>query len=150
MTSPTIHGKRAVFSASAVLDAIASDLALIKTQDKLTFADIGAVLGRSEDQAAKYCDGSAAMDAVTFARGKREWGKRFTGSYDRLCEETGRANQLSDRSATNKILAAAFSLSLALEDDGEIDLEEVRQNRGALENARAAIDAQLAKLVRAA
>jgi hypothetical protein len=51
------------------------------------------VLGKSEDSAAHYCDGSATMDAVTFGRGKKEWGSRFTGYFDRLCEAPRRAGR---------------------------------------------------------
>jgi hypothetical protein len=88
------------------------------------------------------------MDAVAFARGKREWNGRFTGSCDRLCEDT-RPGKINDHVATSSILKAALALSVALE-DGEVDPEEVRANRATLENARDAIEAQLAKLVKAA
>lgn len=60
---------RPVFSASAVLDAIAAELTVIKHEDGLTYADIGRVLGKSEDQAAKYCAGFADMGVVSFAAG---------------------------------------------------------------------------------
>lgn len=148
MTAPIIHGKRPVFSASHVLDSIASELSLIKSQDSLTYADLGRVLGKSEDQAAKYCDGTAEMGVVAFASAKREWNGRFTGALDRLCHDS-RPGEHDDRAATNSILKAALALSVALE-DGNVDHEEVRANRATLENARDAIDAQLAKLVKAA
>lgn len=149
MTSqPTIHGKRPVFSASTVLEAIGVELSLIKSQDGLTYADLGRVLGKSEDQAAKYCDGTAEMGVVAFASAKREWNGRFTGALDRLCHDS-RPGKPDDRAAANSILRAALALSVALE-DGNVDPEEVRANRSTLENARDAIEAQLAKLVRAA
>jgi hypothetical protein len=56
----------------------------------------------------------------------------------------------SDRSQQSKVLKAALALSIALEDDGEISPEEVRQNRATIEQARDALDALLGKLVRAA
>lgn len=149
MTDHAIHGKKPVFSASAILEAIASELSLIKSQDKLTYADLGAVLGKSEDQAAKYCDGTATMDAITFARGKREWNGRFTGKYDALCVES-RPEGVHDRTAQCRVLKAALAMSEALEGDDIICRKEVRDNRKALEDARDAIDAQLEKLVRAA
>lgn len=144
MSGPTFHGNRPVFSASSVLDAIASDLLAIKNADRLTYADIGAVLGKSEDQAAKYCDGSATMDAVAFARGKREWNGRFTGSYDRLCVES-RPTALPDRQRKNAVLRAALAMAEALEDDDEITPFEVSAIRVQLEKAKEAIDAMLAK-----
>lgn len=145
MPNPAIHGKRPVFSASAVLDAIASDLSAIKTEDNLTDADIGRVLGKSEDQAAKYRTGLAEMGIVAFAAAKREWNGRFTGSLDRLCVESRPAVH-TDRQAQSTVLAAALALAKALEDDNEIDAEEVRNNRADIEAARDALTAQLDKL----
>lgn len=136
---------RPVFSASAVLEAIATELSTIKHEDGLTYADIGRVLGKSEDQAAKYCAGYADMGVVSFAAGKREWNGRFTGALDRLCVDS-RPGKADDRSAQTSLLKAALAMSEALEGDEEIVREEVRKNRATLENARAAIDAQLAKL----
>ena len=138
--------KRSVFSASSVLEAIARELSAIKSEDRLTYADIGRVLGKSEDQAAKYCEGTAEMGAVAFAAAKREWNGRFTGALDRLCHEHSRANGEADRARENKVLRAALALSTALVDDDEIDAEEVRDNRAILESGREAIDQLLAKL----
>lgn len=148
MSNRQSTGLRLVFSASAIQEAIAADLLQIKQEDGLTFADLGAVLGVSEDQAAKYCDCLATMNAVTFARGKREWGGRFTGGFDRLCELT-RPGLVNDYRSVSCILRAAEALSVALE-DGAVDPEEVRACRAKLEAARDAIDQQLRKLVRAA
>jgi hypothetical protein len=145
MTNPTIHGNRAIFSASVVVETIATALAAIKSEDRLTYADLGAILGKSEDQAAKYCDGSATMDAVTFARGKREWNGRFTGALDRLCHES-RPCADADRERSSKVLRAALALSIALEDDDEITAIEVRQNRATIEAARDALGELLCKL----
>ncbi len=145
MSGPTIHGNRAIFSASVVIQTIADSLSAIKAEDRLTYSDIGAILGKSEDQAAKYCDGSATMDAVTFARGKREWNGRFTGPYDRLCHES-RPCADADRERSSKVLRAALALSIALEGDDEITAVEVRQNRATIEAARDALGDLLAKL----
>jgi len=143
--------QRSIFSASAVLDAIAHELTAIKAEDGLTDADIGRILGKSEDQAAKYRTGLAEMGVVAFAAAKREWNGRFTGSLDRLCitSRPGLA-AIHDRRAQSDVLKAALALSEALEDDDAISPEEVRQSRADLERARAAIDAQLAKLKPAA
>lgn len=139
MPEPAIHGKRPVYSASAALEAIATALSSIKREDGLTFADLGAVLGKSEDQAAKYCDGSATMDAVTFGRGKREWNGRFTGLFDRLCVDS-RPSFDGDRAKQSKVLAAALALAIALEDDNIISPQEVRENRSTIEDARDALE----------
>jgi hypothetical protein len=144
MTARQSTASRPVFSASAVLDAIASELATIKHEDGLTDSDIGRVLGKSEDQAAKYRTGLADMGVVSFAAGKREWNGRFTGALDRLCVES-RPGLVDDRRGQITLLEAALALSVALE-DGKIDKEEVRANRATLEAARDAIEAQLRKL----
>lgn len=149
MTTRKSSPQRSIFSASSVLDAIASELSTIKHQDGLTDADIGRVLGKSEDQAAKYRTGLSEMGVVAFAAAKREWNGRFTGALDQLCVDSRPGSDVCDRRGHSSILQAALALSVALE-DGDISPEEVRQNRATLENARAAIDAQLAKLVRAA
>ena len=145
MPRPTIHGKQRAFSASAVLDAVGGDIASIKSDDGLTWSDIGAVLGVSEDQAAKYASSEAAMNVVAYARGKREWNGRFTGSLSRLCVET-RPATIAGRTCESRVLKAALALSIALEDDNEIDAREVQQNRATIESARDALDALLAKL----
>lgn len=145
MSDPTIHGKRPIFSASSVLDAIASELSAIKAADNLTDADLGRVLGKSEDQAAKYRAGLAEMGIVAFAAAKREWNGRFTGALDRLCVESRPAAH-TDRQAQSTVLKAALALAEALEDDNVIDASEVRDNRAAIEAARDALTAQLDKL----
>lgn len=144
MTDPTIHGNRASFSASAALSAIGRALSQIKAEDGLTYADLGALLGKSDDQAAKYCEGTAVMDAITFARGKREWGRRFTGYLDQLCIES-RPSPLDDFGGQLCIARAALAFAEALQ-DGTFTPGEVIANRTTLERARDAIDAQLAKI----
>ena len=145
MTRDIIVGKLPRFSASAILDAIACDLAAIKREDRLTYADLGALLGKSEDQAAKYCEGSAEMGIVSFSRAWREWGGRAVGSVQRLCE-ANRVSVLDDRECESTVLKAVLALSVALGDGNGITPEEVRQNRATLEAARDCINAQLAKL----
>lgn len=135
---------RPVFSASAVLDAVASELTTIKHEDGLTDADLGRVLGKSEDQAAKYRTGLADMGLVSYAAGKREWNGRFTGALDRLCVES-RPVVSSDQQALTALADLTARLAKALE-DGVIKPHEVRDNRAQLEGVRDLIDDQLRKL----
>lgn len=144
MTARQSTASRRVFSASNALQVLGDTLSDIKHEDKLTFADLGRVVGKSDDQAAKYCDGSAEMGAVAFMLAWREFNGRFTGPLQRFVEET-RPAAVDDRHGHTSILQAALALSVALQ-DGDISPEEVRANRSTLENARDAIDAQLAKL----
>lgn len=139
-----IHRTRRIFSASNVRWAIATALEEIKEADDLTDDDLGKVLGKSADRARAYRRQEATMDAETFGRGKREWNGRFTGYFDRLCEDS-RPGKGCDHTALTAVLDAAARLSKALE-DGEIKPSEVRDNRSQLEAARDAIDAQLGKL----
>lgn len=142
--APTIHGKRPVFSASSVLEAIASELAAIKAADRLTYGDLARVLGKSDDQAAKYCDGTAEMGIVAFAAAKREWNGRFTGALDRLCRDSRPCDD-SDRERESKVLKAALALSIALA-DGDLSDDEIRKDRVTIENARDALDGLLNRL----
>src|SRR5688572_20487115 len=86
MTNPRFHGKNRTLSASAVRNALATAIMQIKAEDELTFADLGRVLGKSEDQAAKYADGTASMSVETYYFARREWNGRFTGLADKLLE----------------------------------------------------------------
>jgi len=143
MATRQSSAKRRVVSASSILDALAADLSQIKAEDRLTFADVGRVLGRSEDQAAKYCEGSAEMGVTAFAFAKQAWNGRFTGRLDALL--AGEPDATCDRAKESKLLKAALALSLALE-DGAVDDEEVRQNRKTLEAAGDAIAALLSRV----
>lgn len=145
MSDGHIHANRRVFSASTVRDTIARTLAAIKDEDKLTFADMARVFGKSADRAEAYHNGDfKAMDAFSLLAAWREWNGRFIGPLRDLIENS-RPGTVDDRRGHTTILEAALALSVALE-DGDISAEEVRRNRGTLENARDAIDAQLAKL----
>ncbi len=95
------------------------------------------MLGVSDDMAAKYADGTATMNFVTYYRGKREWNGRFTGAADRLCEDS-RPVQMHPRECESSILKAALALSVALQ-DGTLTPQEVLANRSTLENAKDAI-----------
>jgi len=149
MSAPQIVGKRKPVSASSILESIASDLMQIKAEDRLTFADLGRVLGKSEDQAAKYCEGTAEMGVTAFYFAKQAWNGRFTGTADALVTEG--KGQSNDRSKATAICKANMALSIALEDDEEASPREVRKMRKDLEAAREAIDELLNKLsVRAA
>lgn len=139
MANPTIHGKRPAFSASLALESVAGDLLAIKHQDSLKWHDIGAVLGVSEDQAAKYADASAAMNIVTFGRGKREWNGRFTGSFDRLCVES-RPRAFCDSRALSAVINASLVIAEAKANGDQIFPHEVKLARPILEQAREAID----------
>lgn len=143
MTAPPIHGNRRTLSAFALVEAIGRDLSEIRHQDGLTWADVGRILGKSEDQAAKYADGSAEMPVTTFLFGLREWGARLSGRAEALISA---ARGPSDpRQALPALLACASGLAAALA-DGSISDGEIRANRRALEDAAGQISALLARV----
>lgn len=135
---------RKPYSASNALDAVARAINEIKHEDCLTWADIGAVLGKSDDQAAKYAEGSATMDFVTFGRARHYWGTRFTHYFDQLC---GAVPAKSDeRHILTTILSAAGRISEALENDETVDAVEVAANRKVLSEAFDALGGLLQKV----
>lgn len=143
MTTRASTASRRRISASMIRQAIAEDLMQIKTEDGLTFDDIGRVLGKSADQAARYCDGTASMCAETYAFGREAWNGRFTGRLD--CLITGDPDATCDRRKHSSILRASLAISLMLEDNS-IDDEEIRDNRKTLEEARDSIEKLLSRI----
>jgi hypothetical protein len=143
VSDPLIHGKAKTVSASDVVNALADALGEIRREDRLTWSDMGNVLGKSEDQAAKYADASAVMDITTFWRAREAWGSRFTGYFDRL---TSGPAKTDDRHDHTTVLVAALAIAQALESDNTITPQEVKAMRPQLESARDAIEAQLRKL----
>lgn len=137
--------ERVVFSASSILDTVGDALMVIRREDGLTYDDMGAVMNKSADQAAKYCAGSATMDLITYARLRREYNGRFDGALDRLCHDS-RPNKRGSRNIQSAVVKAALAIAQALEEDGEISPKEVRENRATLEDARDAIDGLLRSL----
>jgi len=143
VSRPTIHGNGRVVPASAILQALGDSLSRIRQEDRLTWADIGAVIGKSEDQAAKYSDATAEMGAVALYRAKAAWNGRFTGAADQLIADS--APQHDPQSAQTCILRAALALSTALE-DGSLTDTEIKANRSTLEQSKDAIEALLGRL----
>lgn len=143
MSAPLIHGRNRPLTASDIRETAGDALAAIRIEDRLTWADMGEILGKSEDQAAKYADATAEMGIVVYTKARIAWGSRFCGGLDKLVERA--SPQVSGHQAQSCILKASLALSVALE-DGELTETEIRQNRGTLERARDAIDAQLARL----
>lgn len=143
MSAPSIHGKRRTLSASSILEAIGDRLMHIKMEDRLRWSDMGEVLGVSEDQVAKYADGSAAMNIIAFGKGWAHWRSRFTGELELLIE--GSTEKPCATQTQSRILKACLAIEEA-KGDGELTVEDIRANRTILEHARDAIDAQLARL----
>lgn len=143
MASRPSTANRRVVTASMIRTALGDALGRIRSDEQMTWVELGEELGKSDDQAAKYCDGTAEMSVTTFYRAKQRWNGRFTGLADRLV--TDATQEMCGHAAQSSILKAALALSVALE-DGNLTVGEIHANRSTLENARDAIDAQLQKL----
>lgn len=142
MTRPTIHGKIPLIPAHEIRTALGDALGRIRSEDRLTFTELGEMIGKSDDQAAKYVDGSSEMPVSTYYRCKALWNGRFTGAADKLLE---RHHSVDGMEAQTSILQCAVGLSRALE-DGVLDDAEIRDNRNSLQRARDNIDALLGRL----
>jgi len=143
MNAPHFHGKRREISASSLREALGNDLGQIRQDDKLTWADVGRVLGRSEDQAAKYADGTAEMPVTSYLFGKRIWGTRLTGRVEALVS-SDRA-PVHDHHVLPELLACATGLAEGLR-DGSLCLKDIGANRTEIEGTITALQGLLEKL----
>ncbi|UAK23646.1 hypothetical protein [Sphingomonas nostoxanthinifaciens] len=135
MTAPQIHGTRRSFSVSDALETIGEDLARIREEDKLSWKDVGRVLGKSDDRAADYSKAVSEMPVSAFLLGLREWNGRLGA---RVLAMIGKqigpldAADMSDNERLSKLLHLAHLLSLALLDDGIVDDDELKGIGGAI------------------
>lgn len=145
MADRQIHLSRRVFSASSVRDTIAQTLTAIKEEDRLTYADMGRVMGKSPDRAEAWCTGDfSEMSGFSLLAAWREWNGRFIGPLRDLVEQS-RPGKVSDSGTLSVLLECGARLAKALE-NGEIEPHEVLEARSVIEETRDALTVQLAKL----
>lgn len=143
MTAPHIHSRYRTVPASLLLDTLGESLTAIKREDAATDADLGQVLGKSEDRAAAYRAGNGDMGVVSFLRGCREWDGRFANAA--LAHVGMRlvpldAGEGCDRASVTALCALLAKKSAALENDGIIDDAELEDMWPELEAASRHID----------
>lgn len=144
MSTPPIVGRYRTVPASRLLDQLGDSLDAIKREDGLTDVDLGRVLGKSDDQAGKYRNGTADMGVVSLLYGIREWDGRFVNDVLALLGhkispiETSAA---TDRDAMPALTGLLHEIATALADDGKIDDRELDHMWPALQEAGRAIDA---------
>lgn len=143
MAAPRIHGIRKPLSASKILETIAHDLSQIRHEDGLTWNDVGRVLGKSDDQAAKYADATAEMPVTSWIFGREAWGTRLTGSIDALLI-AGRG-PVSAADALPDLLDAAHSIAAGLR-DGQLCRRDLQGCRKEIEGAIAGLQGLLLQL----
>lgn len=128
MNAPYIHRKRRTFSASKAVEVQGSSLSAIKTEDDITFKDIGRVLGKSEDRAAVYSAGGSPMDLPTFLAGCDAWGGRFADSL--LALAGGRWADIGAYCTGDEpgalTLATLLPAIIEIEADGRTEAKELR------------------------
>lgn len=137
MSAPNIHGSRRTFSASRAVDAQNSILTTIKTEDGATWADIGRVLGKSDDRAAAYANTASPIDLPTFLAGCREWEGRFADPL--LALVGGRWAQAGDVCTSDDpaslTLAQLLPAIIAAELDGSTTVDELRPQEALIRRA---------------
>jgi len=84
IVNPTIHGNRRIVTKSDITTAYGDALLKIKSEDRLTWEDVGVIIGKCEDQAMKYASGEAEMGAFSIAFAAHAWGARFTAKAHAL------------------------------------------------------------------
>jgi hypothetical protein len=127
-----------------LLEALGNSLNAIKKEDAATDGDLGAVLGKSEDQAAKYRAGLAEMGVVSFLRACREWDGRFANEVLALVGmklSPLEAGELSDQASVTALLSLAMALSAEIEKDhGRVGDAHLAQHRALIERVGHIID----------
>jgi transcriptional regulator with XRE-family HTH domain len=146
--TPPIHGKNRFVSASMMLDAMGRALFAIRNEDHLSYADMGQALGKSEDQVAKYCSGTAAMDAPTFLRACSVWNGRFSSAVFSLIGQyvaPSDAQPINCQTAVIDVTRFLLDLQIALA-DRTVNDSELSAMRGVIEAAGQIIDGLRARL----
>jgi hypothetical protein len=143
MTAPQIHPRFRTVPASLLLKTLGESLEAIKSEDEATDADLGAVLGKSDDTAARYRTGLAEMPIVAFLRGCGKWDGRFANAALALVGmklSPLDAAEGCDRKSFTALCALLSEMAQALEDDNEIDDRELLSMRPEIEAASKHLD----------
>lgn len=143
MSAPTIAGRYRTVPASQMLKALGDGIGRIKDRDGLTYVDVGRVLGKSDDQAGKYREGTADMGVVSFLLGCREWDGSFANEALGLVGMKLvpiESSAVTDRDTVTALTGLLHEVAMALADDGKIDDRELGGMRHELEAAGRAID----------
>lgn len=144
MTAPTNNGRYRTVSASKLLETLGASIGRIKSRDELTYADVGRVFGKGDDQAAKYKEGIAEMGVTSFLFGCKEWDGSFANDALGLIGMklvTIETDAATDRDTLSALTGLLHEVAVALADDGKIDDRELLSMRDELDAAGRAIDA---------
>jgi hypothetical protein len=156
MTAPHIHGRYRSFSVSNALDTLGASLKTIKDEDRLSWKEVGRILGKSDDRAADYSTGISEMPVGAFLLGCREWNGRLANEvFGQIGMKLvpADADDTTDSEKLCRVLKLAHMLSAAIADDktpgvidddeleafGTADLEEAERAIAALRARKAAL-----------
>lgn len=128
-----IHGTRRPFSVSLALQTIAETLTTIRSEDRLTWIDMGHKLGKSDDRARDYANDTGEMGIGAFLMACKEWNGRFANPVFSLLQmnlEDQSAIRTTDREKLCRITKLAHLLTVALTDEvspGCVDDRELEE-----------------------
>lgn len=144
MLKPTIHGTGPAFSASEMLEKVGERIGDIRKARKMTWGDVGAAFGKSDDVAANYAAGLSDMPLSSFVRGVAAFGPQlgdvaiaFAGF--RLCSLEAPA--IPDRALPRPLTELTLKLMRATEDGTDISDDELRDAGQEILDAGHIIDA---------
>lgn len=143
MSEPQIHPRYRTVPASLLLKTLGDSLDAIKNEDQATDEDLGAVLGKHKDTAARYRTALAEMPVVAFLRGCGKWDGRFANAVLALVGmklSPMDAAHGCDRKGFTALCSLLSEMAQALENDNEIDDRELMAMRPELEAAAKHID----------
>jgi hypothetical protein len=148
-----IHSRYRTVPASLLLDTLGKSLSTIKDEDRATDADLGQVLGKSEDRAGAYRAGAGDMGVVSFLRGCREWDGRFANDVLSLVgmRLTPIADTAMDESQSLAALGELIAKKAVALADNKIDDAELEAMWPEIERVAGFIDqlrARRAKTIR--
>jgi len=143
MSAPHIHRKGSIVPASLLVSVAGDTILKIRSEDGLTWADIGDMIGKSEDQVTKYANGLATMDFTTFLRGVQAWGPRFVnpvlGQIDMHIADRSSDGEHDVKAGMIDLMQLVLELQKALADD-RIDAREAQQLEPFIDSVQTMLD----------
>jgi len=137
MPDQQVRRKRRSFSASRAVEIAGRVLLKIKSDDNLTYFELGRIIGKSADQAERIAKGNSTMDMPTFLAACDYWGERFA---DRVLALTNlRTAPCGAKCSTDHdgglALARLLPPILEAEADGEATATELRPHENLIRKA---------------
>lgn len=152
MNVPRIHGTAGAFSASKLLEAVGERIAEIRKANSLTWSDVGAAFGKSDDVAASYAAGLSDMPLSAYIRGTAAMGEAFGDvamSFAGFRLTPIRGDGKSDAQLPRPLMELACKIMAAIESGQRVDDAELEEAADEILEAGRVVDElrnRLAKL----